>query len=80
MNKYFDFIVVLSFTTMLGLTLSMWVSYDKLQTRLNQQREIIGELIYENQSLSMTKDALADTTGQLETELNRCRVFLKGTY
>ena len=58
MQKYFDMIVVFCFSVMLFLTLSMWINYDKLQHRLEEQRKIITELIYENQSLISDKELI----------------------
>lgn len=80
MAKYFDAIVLFSFLTMLFLTLSMWVSYDKLQRRLNDQRVIITELVHANQDLTTIKEAFTNANGQLETELNRCKMLMRGTY
>ena len=76
MSKLLDLIILLSFTTMFSLSMAMWISYDKLQHRLDEQRDVIAELIYENQSLTDDRDTAIQLHDELNAQLLRCKTFM----
>jgi CHASE3 domain sensor protein len=68
--KIFDLIVISSFLILLTLTMGMWVNYDKLEKRIQDQNNVVRSLMITNNDLYVDNE-------NLKHQLLDCRTLYK---